>query len=459
MSLRATLAAIVGERYVFDDPERVEPYGRDEYPRVWSRPRAVVLPGCSAEVAEVVRACYRADVPVTPRGRGSGLTGGAVPLHDSVVVALERMEGITEIDEENQVVTTAPGTIVQALRDAVEARGLYYPPDPASLESCSIGGNVAENAGGPRALKYGVTRHYLAGLEVVLPGGDTARYGGKVLKNTTGYDLTHLFVGSEGTLGIITGITLRLIPLPPAVQDLLVPFPTLTEASAAVGAILRRLRMVPAVLEFMDQNSVRVAEKATGREFPYGEAGGQLLIQLDGGSPEEVEAQALLVGELCLDLGAEDVLVATSRPVQDRLWEHRRAVLEACKSTSRAVEFHDLSVPRARIPELVAAMHRLGSAAAMTVACFGHAGDGNVHVGFMSQDPEAFAVGLDDLNAAVVRETVELGGSFSGEHGTGCVKRKYLPWTAGRVELGLMRSLKSALDPRGLMNPGKILPG
>lgn len=457
MTLNSLLAGIVGTKHLLTDPEQLEAYAKDEYPRIWARPRAVVLPASTGQVVDIMRVCREHRAAVTPRGRGTGLTGGAVPLENSVVISLERMERIIEIDEDNQMVTVEPGLIVKALHDAVEARGLYYPPDPASLESCSIGGNVAENAGGPRALKYGVTRQYVSALEVVLPSGDVCRFGGKFLKNTTGYDLPHLFVGSEGTLGIFTSITLRLIPLPPASQDLLIPFPTLEEASQAVTCMLRDLRVTPAVLEFMDTNSVQVAQKATGKEFPYASSGGHLLLQVDGSSPDEVEALSMTVGQMCVDLGAEDVLVATSTAMRERLWQARRAVLEACKNTSAASEFHDLSVPRASIPRLVSAMHRLGERYGLAVACFGHAGDGNVHVGLMSQDAGQFESVLDQINAAVVGATLELGGSISGEHGTGCVKKKYLGRALGPAELALMRSVKGAIDPSGLMNPGKIL--
>lgn len=457
MTLHALLAGIVGNRYLVTDPEAMADYGRDEYPRVFSLPRAVVLPASTEEVVAIMRVCHEHRVPVTPRGRGTGLTGGAVPLDDSIVVSMERMERVVEIDEENQMVVVEPGLIVKSLHDAVEARGLYYPPDPASLESCSIGGNVAENSGGPRALKYGVTRHYVSALEVVLPGGQLCRYGGKYLKNTMGYDLPHLFVGSEGTLGIFTGITLRLIPLPLARQDLLIPFPGLEQASQAVTAILNRLRITPAVLEFMDAASIRVAEKATGKEFPHSGAGGHLLVQLDGSSPGEVEALAVKVGELCIELGAADVLVATSSAMRDRLWQARRAVLEACKTTSAATEFHDLSVGRANIPRLVSVMHLLGERHGLEVACFGHAGDGNVHVGFMSQDAGKFETVLPQLNADVVGATLELGGAISGEHGTGCVKRGFIGRALGQTELFVMHSIKQAIDPAGLMNPGKVL--
>lgn len=456
MTLTSTLTSICGHRYVLTDPEAMTAYGRDEYPRVFSLPRAVALPASTEEVVALMRACHEQKVPVTPRGRGTGLSGGAVPLHDSVVISLERMERVLEVDVENQMVTVEPGLILKSLHDAVEGHGLFYPPDPASLENCSIGGTVAENAGGPRALKYGVTRHYVSALEVVLPDGRQVRYGGKYLKNTMGYDLPHVFIGSEGTLGIFTSITLRLIPLPPARQDLFIPFPTLEQASLAVTRILNGLRVTPAVLEFMDAASVRLVEKATGKELPHSGAGGHLLVQLDGSSPEAVEDLTVRVGELCAELGAEDVLVATSNAMRERLWHARRVLPEACKTLSGGVEAHDLTVPRSSIPRLVAAMHRLAEGYGLEVACFGHAGDGNIHVNLMGQDAVRFSSILPEVNKDVVSTTLELGGSISGEHGTGCVKKPYLSRTLGQTELALMRAIKQAIDPANLMNPGKI---
>ena len=456
MPTRSLLASIVGERYVLDDEESFLVYGRDEYPRAFSKPRAVVLPANAQEVSEVVHACYRHGIPITPRGRGTGLSGGALPLHNSVVVSLERMEKILEINEEDHLVVTQPGVIVKNLHDAVEAHDLFYPPDPASLESCSIGGNVAENAGGPRAVKYGVTRHYLLGLEVVMPGGQLCRLGGRVLKNTTGYDLPHLFVGSEGTLGIITSITLRLIPRPRLTCDLLIPFASLDKASRAVNRILMDLGIIPAVLEFMDAHSVAAAERMTGQTFPFSEAEGHLLIQLDGSSETEIEKQAAALGELCLTLGADDVFIAQNSATRDRLWAARRAVLEACKTTRPATELHDISVPRSRIPDLVRQLQTLTAPLGVDVACFGHAGDGNVHVALMSDDPSSFEEQLEVLNRTVAHTALALGGTISGEHGTGAIKKTHLDQALSPLEMKLMRSLKAAIDPQGLMNPGKI---
>ena len=456
MNTRALFASIVGDRYVLDDEAALEVYGRDEYPRNWSRPRAVVLPATPQEACEVVSACYRENIPLTPRGRGTGLSGGAVPLDNSIVLSLERLERILEINDEDHLVVTEPGVIVKNLHDAVEAQDLYYPPDPASLESCSIGGNVAENSGGPRALKYGVTRHYLLGLDVILPGGEFCRMGGRVLKNTTGYDLPHLFVGSEGTLGVITAITLRLIPRPRVTRDLLIPFGKLDKACQAVNRILLSLGITPAVLEFMDQNSIAAAEAFTGQTFPFNQAEGHLLVQLDGSSPSAVEEQAFALGELCLDLGADDVLMASTGSMRDRLWSARRVVLEACKTTPPAAELHDISVPHSRIPALVEALRSAGDRYGVDVACFGHAGDGNVHVALMSDDPASFTAQLFQLNQEVAHIALSLDGAISGEHGIGAVKKPYLSKALSPLELKLMRSLKATVDPQGLMNPGKI---
>ncbi len=458
MSLLSSLEGIVGGRHVIADPEALIPYSHDEYIRFKNLPPLAVLPGSREEVVEVIRACRSHRTPVTPRGLGTGLAGGAVPLNGSIVLSLERMDRVQELDLEDGTITVEPGLIVEHLHQYVEEKGWFYPVDPASLDSCSIGGNVATNAGGPRALKYGVTRHYVLGTEAVLPDGRLIVHGGKYIKNTSGYDLSHALIGNEGTLCIFTGLTLKLIPLPPAQQDLLIPFTNMADAAQAVVKILNQLRITPAVLEFMDKTSIKVAEAAMEKSFPHADAGAHLLIQLDGRNDDEVEAQMLQVGELCMELGAEDVMVAFNPTMREQLWEARRILHEACNAASTAVEMQDVSVPRSQIPTLLNELNELGQRIAKPIACFGHAGDGNVHVSILHQDedPEPFFAALDDINEQVLSIVNRLGGAISGEHGIGAVKKKYLERWLGDNELALMKALKSMLDPEDFLNPEKI---
>lgn len=454
------LAASVGPERVITDHDDLFPYSHDELPGHQAYPQAVVRPGTAGEVQAVVRECVAAGVPVTPRGAGTGLCGGAVPSRGGVVLSLDRMNRLLEVDEANLTVTAEPGVILGHLQKAVEDRGLFYPPDPASLDSCSLGGNVAENSGGPRAVKYGVTRDYVIGLEVVLPDGTQVEYGGKYVKNTAGYDLTHWFLGSEGTLGVITKVTLRLLPLPPKRVDLLLPFENCGVAARAVSEIMRSKRILPTLLEFMDQASLKACEAYLGHELPFSGAGAQLIVGLEGSSDAELEAYCETIGEIAFGLGAEDVLVADNAGSKERLWKARRELLETLKATHREVELEDLVVPRAEIPALVDGVGILSAKWGVPVATWGHAGDGNVHVavlrdGELDQDWLTRREGaVSELFALACR----LGGTISGEHGIGSVKRRYLPLCVGEREIQLMRDLKRLLDPQNLMNPGKVLP-
>lgn len=454
-----SLRKIAGDRHVIEAREELEPYSRDEavgpsYPDVVVRPKTV------QEVRSIVTLAADRGIPLTPRGAGTGLTGGAVPVRGGVVLSLERMDGIVEIDEQNLVAVMEPGVIVGALHRAVEAAGLFYPPDPASLDSCTIGGNIAENAGGPRAAKYGITRHYVLGLEVVLPSGQVVQYGGKMIKNTAGYDLPHIFVGSEGTLGIITRAILRLVPLPEHRIDLLVPFPVLENSARAVTEILRRRKVVPAAVELMDRAAVAASAAHLQKELPFPEAEAQLLIQLDGNDMNALEAQCDQVGEICFEQGAEDVLVATNRPAQERMWEGRRAVLEAVKTASQAVRFEDVSVPRACITDFLRRLAEISRETRVPVVSWGHAADGNIHIGMMKMDmgEDAWSHQVGETVQRILATALALGGTISGEHGIGCLKRDCLTKAVGPAERRLMWDLKKVLDPREILNPGKVLP-
>lgn len=435
-----------------------ERYGRDETPGAFHPPDLVVLPRNSEETATLLRLANEHRFPVIPRGAGTGVVGGAIPFGGGVVLSLERMNRIIEIDEGNMMAVVEPAVITGELQREVESRGLFYPPDPASLDSCSIGGNVATGAGGPRAVKYGVTRDYVCGLTAVLPTGETLALGGKIVKYATGYHLLDLFIGSEGTLGVITAITLRLLAFPGHRTNLLIPFDGLDSAAGAVAEIIRR-RLQPSVLEFMDRGSLEASRRFLEREIPFPAAGAHLLVEVDGHSEEAVKADYEAIGELCLDLGAEDVLVADTRASQEKLWETRRVIGEAVKAQNRDVAKQDVVVPRMAIPDLVRRLDEIGKKSGMSIVCFGHAGDGNVHVNILrgEMEDEKWKRGLASTFPAVIDEVYALGGVLSGEHGIGWIKKEYLARVLPAAHLRILREIKKVFDPAGILNPGKII--
>jgi glycolate oxidase len=435
-----------------------EKYGRDETPDAFHAPDLVVLPRNSEETATLLRLAGEHRFPVIPRGAGTGVVGGAIPFGGGVVLSLERMNRILEIDEGNMMAVVEPAVITGELQREVESKGLFYPPDPASLDSCSIGGNVATGAGGPRAVKYGVTRDYVCGLEAVLPTGETVSLGGKIVKYATGYHLLDLLIGSEGTLAVITAITLRLLAFPGHRTNLLVPFDGLDSAAGAVAEIVRR-RLKPSVLEFMDRGSLEASRRFLEREIPFPAAGAHLLVEVDGHSEEEVRLGYEAIGEVCLERGAEDVLVADTRAAQEKLWETRRVIGEAVKTQNRDVAKQDVVVPRMAIPALVRRLGEIGEQSGMPVVCFGHAGDGNVHVNILrgEMEDERWEKGLETVFPAVIDEVYALGGVLSGEHGIGWMKKEYLARILPAAHLRILREIKKVFDPAGILNPGKII--
>ncbi|MDI6739372.1 MAG: FAD-linked oxidase C-terminal domain-containing protein [Candidatus Edwardsbacteria bacterium] len=451
------LASIVGDKCVLTIADDKEPYAKDETLNLRAMPAAVVRPGATAEVSAIMKLASTEKIPVTPRGAGTGLSGGAVPVAGGIVLSLERFDRILEIDEENLMAVTQPAVITNKLQLAAEEKGLFYPPDPASLESCSIGGNVAENAGGPRAFKYGVTRHYLCGLEVVWPSGEISRLGGKTIKNVSGYDLMHLLCGSEGTLAVITEITLRLLPKPPLSVDLLIPFPSIADAVRASTAIVNA-RIIPATMEFMEQKAVRAAEAFLEKKAPFREAAAHLLVQLDGDDRASLVVDYERIGAIVSDYGALDVLVAEDRLTRDRLWETRRAISEALTVKSPIREREDVVVPRASIPALFEKINTLSAKHGVEIVAFGHIGDGNVHVNILKETmaEDDWQQRLPALLEELFREVVALGGTISGEHGIGFVKKKYLPLAVDPAALAMMKKVKAAFDPDNILNPGKI---
>src|ERR1051325_3508811 len=452
----ARLRELVGAEFVLVDAERVEPYAQDAVKEKFP-PEAVVLPRSAEEIAAIMRLANEARFPVTARGGGVGYTGGAVPVEGGIVIGTDRMNHIREINADDLYVLTEPGVTTYALQQAVEEHGLFYPPDPASYKNSFIGGNIAENAGGMRSAKYGVTKHYVLGLEVVTPTGEIIKTGGRTSKNVVGVDLTGLICGSEGMLGIITEATLRLLPLPEATRTVRATFHTMSAACACVPRFTRA-RVTPVAIEVLDQNSIRAVEL----EFAFGlpmDAGALLIVSVDGSS-EEVERASLIVEEVMREGGGFDLLRSKTREEEERLWDVRRALSPAIKKYGTLKLNEDVVVPRSRVPELVERVLEIGRRHETFVVNFGHAGDGNIHVNFMCDRADAQAVARA---RAAVRDTfaaaIELQGTISGEHGIGYVKAPYMEMAVTRTTLETMKQIKRALDPLGILNPGKVFTG
>jgi glycolate oxidase len=449
----------LGSRRVLRDEERLEAYSHDESGLGKFPPAAAVLCASAAEVALVLRLAREHRVPVTPRGTGTGMTGGALAVRGGIVLSTERMNKVLDLDERNLLAVVEPGVVTGVLQEQVEAAGLFYPPDPASLESCSLGGNVAENAGGPRAFKYGVTRRYTLGLELVLMGGERLRCGRRTVKGVTGYDVVATVVGSEGTLAVATEITLRLLPKPPGVQALLAAMPDVVSAGVAVTSILR-LGEPPRALEIIDGTTVdHLRRKASPYRFPAG-AGAVVLCELDG-HPEALEGAMLRVAAACAAAGAVDVLVAKDEAERRALWQTRRNASPALKELHRSKTAEDIAVPLGRIPEMLGRIGAIGARHGLTIGTFGHAGDGNLHVNLLHDEDEADPAVRARVQAAVddlFRAALDLGGTLSGEHGIGIAKRDHVPWEQAAEAIAFQRRLKRVFDPDGLLNPGKKIP-
>jgi glycolate oxidase len=449
------LRHIVGDEWVSTDVGTLTAYGVDAL-KQGRAADVVVKPANTAEVAAVARLCHETRTPLVPRGAGTGYTGGAVPVHGGVVISLERLNRILEIDEGNLLAVVEPHVITGDLQTAVEAVGLFYPPDPASLRQSVVGGNVAENAGGPRAFKYGVTNKYILGLEAVLPTGEIIETGGKVVKNVVGYDLTHLLAGSEGTLAIITKVIVRLIPKPPVQVTMRASFPTVRHAVDAVTRLIRA-RVIPAALELIDGDSLdAVATHLQVRSLAPEGTAAILLLEVDGLS-EQVGGEADRIEVACREAGATEFLRARDEDERQELWRVRREISPSLKVITPLKFNHDVVVPKARIPELFELVDELRSRYRLRIPCFGHVGDGNIHVNIMVTPDDADEIArAHDAEGDLFRGVVALEGSISGEHGIGFAKAKYLSLELSDAELALMRRLKAAFDPHGILNPGKM---
>ena len=438
--------------------ERLADYGRDESPAGPFPADVAVKCATTEEVAAVLRLCAEHRVPCTPRGAGSGLTGGCLPVRGGVVLSVETMQRVKEISADDLVAVVEPGVITGELQTAVEAQGLFYPPDPASLEYCSIGGNAANNAGGPRAFRYGVTREYVLGLEVALMGGEVLRVGRRTTKGVTGYDLTAGFVGSEGTFGVITELTLRLLPKPPAVATLLAIFPDMAGAARAITALIGR-GVRPRVIEIADRTSIDHVRGRSRYAFPAN-AGAIALIEVDGDA-DTLDGQIERLGEDCEAAGALDVFAANDPAERRALWEARRLISPSLKEAHPIKIGEDVCVPRGAITAMLARVDRIAAEVGLPIAVFGHAGDGNLHVNVVSDDdpadPASWAK-VDRACARIFADAVDLRGTLSGEHGIGLIKRPYMHLEQSERVLEWQRRWKAMWDPLDLLNPGKLIP-
>ena len=449
---------VLGETYVCTDEESLNHYGHDETEDLVFLPDIVVKPRTAEELSDIMKICNEHTIPVTPRGGGTGLSGGALPHLGGVLVSFERMNSILKIDEENLQVITEPGVITEVLQEAVKEKGLFYPPDPSSKGSCFIGGNIAENSGGPKAVKYGVVKDYVLNLQVVLADGSIIWTGANVLKNSTGYNLTQLMVGSEGTLGLVTKIVLKLIPFPKYDLLMLAPFNDLEKASQAVSAIFRA-GFTPSALELMEVNALRIVSKfvdSTAFQLPE-DLEAHLIIEVDGNNLEVLMQEMEQISEVLAGFDCGEIYFADDAQQKAELWKLRRRVAEAVKIDGYTIE-EDTVVPRASLPALIKGAKALGEAHNFKVVCYGHAGDGNLHIRIKKEgrkyslkNPE-IVPGLQALFTLVK----SLGGTISGEHGIGLVQKEYMPLLFDEAHIQLMRGIKKVFDPNNILNSGKI---
>jgi len=461
-SIIAQLTDIVGAKNVMTDADKLFAYSHDETPPQYARmPEAAVFPKSTGEVAAIVKLADREIIPITPRGGGTGLSGGAIPAFGGIVMSYERMNRILEIDYENMLVVVEPGVITSEINIPIAERGLFYAGYPMSLESCTIGGNIAEDAGGGKAVKYGVTDRYVLGLEVVTPTGEVVNLGGKLIKDVTGYNLKQLIVGSEGTLGIVAKIILKLSPLTKAAVDLLALFEDTKTAIAMVPKIMMETGITPTSIEFMDQLSVKTTCEYLNERLPYQGAGALLLIEVDGGREGQVEADAEIIGELCFANGAIEVYVADNHTTRERIWSVRRNINEALHVSAPIHADEDTVVPISAIPEFANEIENIAKKYGILIPNFGHAGDGNLHPTPLANPGMTLDEWLE-IEEPMLREIYELcrrlGGKITGEHGIGFKRKKYLGIVTSEAEIEMMKKIKTALDPNNIMNPGKIFP-
>ncbi len=449
---------ILGSSYVFTDDESRQKYGRDETENLVFLPAIVIKPQTAEELSAVMKICNENKIPVTARGAGTGLSGGALPHRGGVLVSFERMNRIIEIDERNLQVTTEPGVITEVLQNAVKEKGLFYPPDPSSRGSCFIGGNIAENSGGPKAVKYGVVKDYVLNLQVVLANGEIIWTGSNVLKNSTGYNLTQLIVGSEGTLGLVTKIVLKLLPYPKFDLLMLAPFTDIEKAGAAVSAVFRA-GFTPSAMELVEIDALKIVSRfVDSTAVPVGDdVAAHLIVEVDGNHMETLMQEMESIATILAEYDCGEIFFADDAVQKAELWKLRRRVAEAVKIDGYTIE-EDTVVPRAELPALIKGVKQLGKEYDFDVVCYGHAGDGNLHIRikkpgsiYSLNNPEVIPA-----LRALFTLVKQLGGTISGEHGIGLVQKEYMDIVFNPIELELMRGIKKTFDPHNILNPGKI---
>ena len=453
----AKIIEIVGAENVLTEAEHLEKYARDETEDLVYYPEAVVRPNTSNQISDLMRLCNTYKIPVTPRGAGTGLSGGALPVKGGLVISMERFNSIIEIDERNLQATVEPGVITEFFMNAVAEKGLLYPVDPSSKGSCYIGGNVAHGSGGPRVVKYGTIREYVLNLELVLPEGEIIWTGANTLKNASGYNLTQLMIGSEGTLGIITKIVLKLIPAPSQSLLMLASFPDNEQACAAVSAIFRA-GIIPSTLEFMERRAVEWVIEYDHFQFDLkDEAMAFLMIEVDGNDLELLFADCEKINIVLEKNACSEVLLAETSVQKESIWRMRRTMPLSVKSNSIYKE-EDTVVPRSELPKLIRGIKEIGNRFGFESICYGHAGDGNLHVNIIkgTMSDLDWNTKLKQGIREIFELTVALGGTISGEHGIGLVQREYMDIKYTKAHLDIMRGIKSAFDPNGILNPSKI---
>lgn len=453
------LRAICGTERVIPAAEIGEDYCHDELSGVHSRPDVLIKAMSAEEVSAVMKYAAANNIPVTPRGQGTGLVGGSVALFGGIMIDLSGMNRFLELDQENMTLTLEPGVLLMEVGKYVEDHGLFYPPDPGE-KTATIGGNISTNAGGMRAVKYGVTRDYVRGLQVVLANGEIVELGGKVVKNSSGYSLKDMIVGSEGTLGIVTKAILRLLPLPKHKISLLVPFPDLPSAIRTVPSVIRA-SAIPTAVEFMEREVILAAEQFLARKFPDNTSDAYLLLTFDGASKEEIELAYQEAANICLECGALDVFISNTQERNESIWSARGAFLEAIKASTTEMDECDVVVPRRHVAEFVLFSHELQAKYNVRIRSFGHAGDGNLHIYVLRDElgDEEWKKTLLAVFDELYTKAKTLGGKVSGEHGIGYAKRPYLGESLSAEEQRIMKGIKQVFDPQNILNPSKVIVG
>lgn len=451
------LADICGQENIVVGGEIHDDFSHDELGDLKKLPEVLVYPLSTKHVSKIMKYANDNLIPVTPRGQGTGLVGASVAVHGGIMLSTAKMNHILEIDRDNLTLTVEPGVLLMEISAYAENQDLFYAPDPGE-KSASIGGNISTNAGGMRAVKYGVTRDFVRGLEVVLPNGDIAQFGGKIVKNSSGYSLKDLIIGSEGTLGIVTKAILKLLPLPAKAISLLIPFPDLAKAIDTVPLIIKS-KAIPTAIEYMERAVIENAEDFLGKKFPDTSADAYLLLTFDGNTREDIEKDYEKVAHICLEQGAIDILISDTSERQDAIWSARGAFLEAIKASTTEMDECDVVVPRNHVAEFVKYTKIVEEEEQIRIRSFGHAGDGNLHVYMLRDelDKKEFRKRLSKAFDRFYRKAKTLGGQVSGEHGIGYAKRRYLANVVGSVQMNLMKQVKLAFDPNNILNPGKVV--